>query len=139
MGFWSKAKDVVRRIVRGKRVAPAPGVSPPTPDVPKRKGTGGGTPHSIDGLVDALYNLGVAAGDTHGTVALHDITNAIGQADTRVVLRNQLQSTRAWLRGNSEPGHTRWENRLQWMHDHAEGEISFDIDVFFYYHAKRPK
>jgi len=138
MSFWGKARDAIRRIVRGKRAQPAPGVAPPTPDVPKPGRTGGRhRARSVDQLADDLYELGVASGDSHGAVALHDLTNAMGQSGARTVLRNQVQSTRNWMAGNVEPGRTRWFDREEYMRTHSENDIRFDIDVFFWYHAKR--
>jgi|SRR5882672_5440101 len=139
MSFWGKARDAIRRIVRGKRAQPAPGVTPPTPEpkAPKPGKVGRPRGKSVDALADDLYTLGVASGDSHGAVALHDLVNAMGQSGARTVLRNQVQSTRNWMAGSVEPGRTRWFDREEYMRTHSENEISFDIDVFFWYHTKK--
>lgn len=150
MAFWSKVKAAVSRILPRKRapeVAPPPAAppappAPPTvaplePTHPHREPER--TPRTVDGLIDELYAIGVAAAGSHSVTNLHEHEEAFGKPVTRALLRNQLQATRAWLRGNPGIGNARWEARAQYMADHLrEGKsLPSDPDVFFYYHGNK--
>lgn len=132
MSIWGKAKAAVKRLVTRKRREPE--VPPEPPPIPPKRPR-----RSIDDLVDELYDLGVAWGDSHGTVNVHDATEAFGPQGMGVLLRNQIQSTHAWQRGNVEPGRTRWFDRQEWMVNHLRDSknLPSDGDVFFWYHSKR--
>jgi len=143
VGFWSKAKAAISRIIPRKRARPVeppptpPPVAPLQPTHPHREPER--TPRSLDGLVDALYAIGVAAGGTHDAANIHELEEALGNPGARTLLRNQLQSTRAWMRGNPGIGNTRWQARAEYMMAHLRDGKSMphDIDVFFYYHGKK--
>jgi hypothetical protein len=134
LSIWSKVAGAVKRIIPRKRrrepeVPPEPPRQPPPP------------PRTIDTLVDELYALGVATSGSHSVTAIHELTDAVGQRNARSLLRQQVESTQAWIRGNVEPGRSRWFGRDEWMRDHADeighGTLNIDYDVFFWYHAKR--
>lgn len=132
MSIWSKAKAAVRKVFGRERVERDVPKPPPPPGPPKKR-----PPRTIDAIVDDLYDIGVATSGSHSVTSIHELTVAVSRSNARQLLARQLESTQAWVRGNVEPGRTRWFDRGEWMRDHADGPINFDYDVFFWYHARR--
>jgi hypothetical protein len=76
---------------------------------------------------------------SHGPRAIADLVSDIGAPNTRRLLSRQVESSRAWMRGNYQPGRRRWQGQDEEMRRYLGDEkfTGTDYSKFFWYHANR--
>lgn len=168
---FSAAKRVfnaARRLLPGGKQPPAEKITPPTEVTPPerlvrppspgrpspgpRSGERAPNERAIMSIISALHATGVTDSESHNGDAIEALQDDLGLAGASEILREQLESTRAYIAlarslgraprvGESQPGNERWHERdskyagLKRSNGGSTLHIPNWYDKFFFYHG----
>lgn len=100
---------------------------------------------SLAAIIAALHRTEVTDREngSHSGPEVSSLEDAIGNSGAREILREQLESTRAYVRGEVQPGRDRWYARdmrfegLRRANGNNGLHLPSSYDKFFWYHGKR--
>lgn len=110
------------------------------------------TSQSLLALIRTLKVMGIPDQDSHEPDAIDVLRRDLGLDGAKQLLRMQIESGRAWVRGSIQPGNQRWftqeeilanlgrRDEMERANRQLMGDEPFDdVDFrkFFWYHAKR--